>query len=204
MEEKKKAFSIPDLQKELLEIETKAIKIKEMINFLCEMEGEQPLYQDFQTSMAIRTELKGDEYHGRPQATVITEILENRKNKGLGPASLDELYNEMMAGGHQFTGRTAPIQKRGLAIAMSKNPKFYKLPNEKLGLKSWYPVAKESEKPKKGKRRKRKHLVEKTTKQEETTPYAEKLKDKQSQQQEGAEVIVRRGRGRPKKEEPKE
>lgn len=136
-----RTFSIADLQKKLADIETEGNKLKKTINYLCELSGAPPLYSDadFELSHSTKVILKGDEYHGRPQATAVTEILESRKNRGLGPASLDELYDELIAGGHQFKGKSDQIQKRGLAIALSKNTKFYRLPNEKWGLSEWYP-----------------------------------------------------------------
>jgi DNA-directed RNA polymerase delta subunit len=132
---------IARLQKKLEPLEQEAIKIKKGINLLCELDGEPPLYAGIEDAPIIRTQLQGDEYHNMPQATAITEILERRKSVNLAPVTIDEIYEDLIAGGFQFMkGKNEAIQKRGLAIAMSKNRKFYKLPNEKWGIKSWYNI----------------------------------------------------------------
>ena len=38
------------------------------------------------------------------------------------------------------------MKKRGLAISMSKNQKFHRLPNDTWGLTEWYPGAKDTKK----------------------------------------------------------
>jgi hypothetical protein len=133
--------TISDLEKRLWELETEARKIKITINCLCDVTGQTPKYPDIEK--ATSSQLKGDEYHGRPLATVITDVLETRKSLQLGPATVDEIYNTMLDGGYRFTAKTEAIAKRGLAISMSKNQKFHKLPNNKWGLTEWYPELKE-------------------------------------------------------------
>jgi len=139
MDEFEKA--IVKLQKKLEPFEREASKIKKTINLLCELEDKPLLYPDIEVKSIKRTHLQGDEYHNMPQATAITEILERRKIANLAPVTIDEIYDDLIAGGFQFTkGKNQAIQKRGLAISMSKNRKFYKLPNEKWGIKSWYNI----------------------------------------------------------------
>ena len=129
------------LQAKLKPIETEAAKLKEGINLICELEGMPPMYADIKSKPVAHSQLRGDEYHNMAQATAITEILERRKSVNLAPVTIDEIYDDLISGGFQFTkGKNEAIQKRGLAIAMSKNRKFYKLPNEKWGIKSWYNI----------------------------------------------------------------
>jgi hypothetical protein len=132
---------IARLQAKLKPIEAEAAKLKEGINLICELEGMPPMYVEVKSKPVAQTQLRGDEYHNMPQATAITEILERRKSINLAPVTIDEIYDDLISGGFQFTkGKNEAIQKRGLAISMSKNRKFYKLPNEKWGIKSWYNI----------------------------------------------------------------
>jgi hypothetical protein len=84
--------------------------------------------------------LKGDEYYGKPLATVISEVLQKRKDSGMGPATLDEVINRMTEGGYIFEAKDRLL---AVSISMGKNRKFTKLPNEKWGLTEWYPNVKE-------------------------------------------------------------
>ncbi len=146
-----KAKTIEELQRKLGQVEQEAGKIKRAINLLCELDNEPPKYVDLDEGSRVATQLQGDEYHNMPQATTITAILERRRSCKLGPATIDELYGEMIAGGFEFTkGKNEAIQKRGVAIAMSKNRKFYKLPNEKWGIKTWYGIKEAREEPNNG------------------------------------------------------
>lgn len=133
--------AIRDLQDKLRPHEQEIKKIKTAINLLCELDGKPPMYTGLDSTPEISTQLQGDEYHNIPQATAITEILERRKAANLAPVTVDEIYDDLIAGGFEFTkGKNEAIQKRGIAISMSKNRKFYKLPNEKWGIKKWYNI----------------------------------------------------------------
>jgi len=134
--------TIADLEKRLKELEVEEQRLKTAINCLCEVMDKPHRYEETSQKAKKSTRTRPDEYYGRPQATVITEVLEKRKAAGFGATNLDELYDELTAGGCKFTGKNEGIKKRGLAISMSKNPKFHKLPNNTWGLKSWYPGAK--------------------------------------------------------------
>lgn len=136
--------TIAELETHLQKIEAEAKKIKNTINCLCEVMGEPPKYEEIEEKPAKMVGQRHDEYYGRPLATVISEVLANRKTTGLGSVSLDEIYQQLIVGGFQFTGKNEGIKKRGLAISMGKNPKFHHLPNDTWGLKKWYPTAKET------------------------------------------------------------
>ena len=138
--------TINDLEARLKDMDKESRKIKAAINCLYEVMGKPAKYKDIEEKQTSGGAPRPDEYHGRPLATVVTEVLDKRKSVGLGSISLDEIYNELMAGGFEFIGKNDGIKKRGLAISMSKNPKFHKLSNETLGLTAWYPNAKENNK----------------------------------------------------------
>jgi len=130
--------TIADLEDKLSKIEAEAAKIKTTINCLCEITTQPIKYPDIREPDL--SQLGGDEYHGDPLATAITKVLKRRKGLLLGPCTTDQIYADLIAGGYEFGNKKETIAKRNLAISMAKNPKFYKLPNEKWGLKEWYPV----------------------------------------------------------------
>jgi hypothetical protein len=161
--------TIADLESRLKELDTEAQRIKTAINCLCEVMGRAPMYDEVVQNNKKSSRTRPDEYYGRPLATVITEVFEKRKAAELGAATLDEIYNELIAGGCKFTGKNDGIKKRGLAISMSKNPKFHHLlSNDTWGLTEWYPTARESreatQQPKSGNG----VIAEDTTNDEET------------------------------------
>lgn len=134
--------TIADLEARLQQLNAESQKIKSAINCLCDVMGEPPKY-DLDEKPEQMGGQRPDEYYGRPLATVITEVLENRHTNKQGAASLDELFEQLVAGGYAFTGKSDGIKKRGLAISMSKNKKFHHVPNDTWGLVKWYPNAKE-------------------------------------------------------------
>jgi hypothetical protein len=135
--------TIADLEKRLNELEAEKQRIKTAINCLCEVMGQPRRYDESASEQQRVFQTRPDQYYGRPLATVTAEVLEKRKEAGTGAATLDQLFTELTRGGFKFEGKNEGIQKRGLAISMSKNPKFHKLPNDTWGLTEWYPKAKE-------------------------------------------------------------
>ena len=136
--------TIADLEARLQELQAETKRIKTAINCLCEVIGEKPRYDEVFEKPSQATMPLSDEYYGRPLSTVVREFLKKRKGAGRGAATLDEIYDELVAGGCKLTGKNDGIKKRGLAISMSKNPKFHRLPNDTWGLTEWYPTAKET------------------------------------------------------------
>lgn len=137
--------TIEELKQKVVEKEQELNEAQKTVNSLCAMMGKPPIYAlEEQSSVATIEQLRGDEYYGRPLATVITTILEARKIQGAGPAKVKEIYKQMMAGGYQFDTKNEVNAMRGMRISMAKNQKFHKLPNGKWGLTEWYPNVKES------------------------------------------------------------
>ena len=137
--------TIEELKNKVIEKEKELNEAKKMANNFCQMFGKPLLYViDEQSPTVLTGQLRGDEYYGRPLATVITSILEARKIQGAGPAMVKDIYDQMIAGGYQFEAKDADNAMRGIRISMAKNPKFHKLPNGKWGLTEWYPNIKES------------------------------------------------------------
>jgi hypothetical protein len=136
--------TIIDLESRLQELDAESKKIKSAINCLCDVMGLPPKYQDLEEERKSIHNQRADEYYGKPLATVVTEVLNKREVQELGAATLDEIYEQLINGGFRFTGKNDGIKKRGLAISMSKNQKFHKLPNDTWGLTKWYPNVKET------------------------------------------------------------
>jgi len=86
--------------------------------------------------------IRSDQFHGRPLATIVREYLDMRKRADLGPASLDDIFSALAQGGYESECKTEAIAKTSLYNSISKNPAFYKLPNKQWGLLEWYPNAK--------------------------------------------------------------
>jgi hypothetical protein len=151
---------------------------KRAVNQLCICIGEPPIYnldENVETWQLI-TDLKGHEYYMKPFATVVTNILERRGERG-GPTTIKEIYEQMKAGGYLFeTGNDANAM-RGIRGSMGKNTQtFHKLPNGKFGLLKWFPELKEkkveqgkSTKTPRRRGRPPKKLVQSEVKKEETT-----------------------------------
>ncbi len=136
--------TIEELKAKVVEKEKELNEAKKMANNLCQMFGKPPLYEiNDEPASVFVGQLNGDEYYGRPLATVVTNILETRKIRGVGPATIRDVYDQMKLGGYQFETKDDDNAMRGMRITMAKNPKFHKLPSGKWGLKEWYPNIKE-------------------------------------------------------------
>lgn len=84
-----------------------------------------------------------DQFTGKGLATSVCEILEARKAAGFdGPASIDEIFEALTAGGYKFFGTSGSDEntKRAIKIALTKNTaQFVKIRDDIFGLKKWYP-----------------------------------------------------------------
>lgn len=131
--------AIADLEKRLSELKAEEQKVISAINCLCDVTGQPRKYEETTPEQHQNSQTRPDQYYGRPLATVTAEVLGKRREAGIGAATLDQLFTELSRGGFKFEGKNEGIQKRGLAISMSKNPKFHRLPNDTWGLTEWYP-----------------------------------------------------------------
>ncbi len=144
--------TIDELERHLEDLQAQTADTMRTINSLCRVLGEAPRYQESDATVGAKagSQLNGDEYYGKPLASVVRTILENRKVIGKGPATVAEIYDTMKLGGYVFEAKNAENAKRGLRISLAKNSTtFHKLPSGKFGLLEWYPAAKDN-KPKNG------------------------------------------------------
>ncbi|HEX5444803.1 MAG TPA: hypothetical protein VFW87_13275 [Pirellulales bacterium] len=133
--------TIDELTRHLEEIEAEGADIKRTINSLCRRIGEPLRFTDADMSQSRTTcaTLHGDEYVGKALATAVRLVLEARKSAKRGPATLDELYEALVAGGYEFDSKNPEVAKHGLSTSVGKNSvTFYRLPSGKIGLAEWY------------------------------------------------------------------
>jgi alanyl-tRNA synthetase len=135
---------IDKVQDQILKLEDQITTKKKLVNQLCEVDGEAPLYPDTDSaSSVISATIRPDHFFGRPLATVVKEILEARKTRNQGAISLNDLFEILKSGGFQFDTKDEIGAKRGVAITIAKNPAFMKVPNNGyIGLAEWYPNVK--------------------------------------------------------------
>ena len=118
---------IAQLQKEMESFE---LKLKVMINQLCELDGRPPIYED----------VGPHHFEGQPLASSVRTILEARRaGPGDGPDSAREIYDALVTGGYRFAAKDAKSAMRGLQLSLSRNTLFYKDDNGKFGLADWLP-----------------------------------------------------------------
>lgn len=131
---------IEKLQTQIADLDRHANDKKKMVNLLCQMAGQPPLYAETETTSAVSRATKPDEYYGKRLATAIRMVLEKRKASGGGATSAIEIYEELVRGGYDFSeAKNTENAKRGVYAALSKNTTtFHKLPSNTYGLVEWY------------------------------------------------------------------
>ena len=139
--------AIEALQKDIVEFERKIVETKSMINRLCEVAGEAPMFADLQnggsTSQTLST-IQSDTFYGKVITTASREYLEMRKVAGLGPASPREIYEALRDGGFKFDTKIENNAITGVRNTLRKaSAIFHRLPNNEYGLLKWYPRAKD-------------------------------------------------------------
>lgn len=154
------AATIATLQSHLQKQEDEVRSTKRLINQLCQRGGDPILYPDAEGETASPTSLRRDQFYGLPLAAAIRKYLELRRN--MGPATVNDIFTALSAGGFKFEAKNEANAKRALYISLAKNSAaFHKLPNSGtddaavFGLLEWYPNAKDEGDDKKGKKSKK-------------------------------------------------
>jgi hypothetical protein len=133
------------LVKSIEELEAQVTQKKRLVNELCREYGQPPRFVDVDAPKASTISARGrDVFYGRPLATVMREFLESRgpsAKGGLGAASVNEIYDALLAGGFKFDAKDEANAKRGLRIALSKNTTTFHKVGSAYGLSEWYPAA---------------------------------------------------------------
>lgn len=132
--------TLNDANNKLDSLEREVKRHKMFINSLYEIAGEQPIYRDLDVERNENMPtIQGDQFYKQPLAKAVRMILEMRKKINLSTATHDEIFIELNKGGYDFEGKKDELAKRNIAISISKNPIFCKLPNGHIGLSNWYP-----------------------------------------------------------------
>ena len=138
------APAIRRMVSEIDRLEREAAELKRTVNKMCGFADQSPMYQDVEDQRRIGTSaIRSDQFFGLQQATAVRRYLEMRGNPndgGLGAATVNEIYEAMVAGGFQFEAKNDENAKRGLRISLTKNSRdFCRVPNGAYGLLDWYP-----------------------------------------------------------------
>jgi hypothetical protein len=130
--------TIEMVQVQVRDLEVELTEKKRIVNSLCKLIGREPLFSNVEPSH-VGTVLRTDEFYGKALTSVARTVLERRDAAGLGAASVDALYSDLVRGGFQFDAKNDSTAKRSLAISLAKNSYlFHRLPNADWGLVSWY------------------------------------------------------------------
>ncbi len=134
--------SIEALRTELQPLEEKVLRTKQLINLLCERAGVPPLYPEAERAeVASPALMRGDEYFNKPLNTSVRKWLTRRHAAKLGPATAEEIYHGLLAGGYDNFPANKEDALTGLRISLGKSSHtFVRLPNGSYGLAEWYDI----------------------------------------------------------------
>ncbi len=121
---------------------------KRFANMLAPMAGVDAPYDDADAPAgASGATLRADQFTSIGAPSVAAREYLKIRGKEKGAASFDHIYDALVRGGFVFSKGDS---KAGLKIAMGKDEKLIKLPNEAYGLREWYGGAKKLDREKKG------------------------------------------------------
>ncbi len=160
--------TIDDAKAQLRQQEEEVLRLKKLINHLCAFANIPTLYAETELQAnGGALSVKRNSLFGRPLTTCVREylLMRHQANQSPSPASLDEIFDALKAGGYDLAGTTSNVddQKRGVAISLGKNSTtFVRLPTGDWALLEWYPNYKE-------KKKKAAENGEKSSREEEAT-----------------------------------
>jgi len=131
---------ISELEAEVRSDEDALRTKKQLVNELRAEVGAAPAYAAQEFEPILRGLAPGlSLFDVLPLAACVKRVLEQRDTCGLGPAAVEDIFGTLVRGGFDFTvvsGKGRHEQLRGLAITLSRNPKwFVRAPDGKWGLK---------------------------------------------------------------------
>ena len=143
--------AIEDLQVELRKHEEQVVTTKKLINQLCTYAKMPAMFPESELEVTTTVvNVQRNSFFGRPLTTCVRDYLEMRKRARLGPASLNDIFDALKAGGYDLqtvSAKGEADQKRGVAISLGKNSvTFIRLPTDDWGLLEWYPNVREKKK----------------------------------------------------------
>jgi hypothetical protein len=121
---------------------------KRFANMLAPMAGVDPPYADVESPSAIGgATIRADQFTSIGAPSVAAREYLKIRGREKGAATFEHIYDALVRGGFIFSKGDS---KAGLKIAMGKDEKLIKLPNEAYGLREWYGGAKKLDREKKG------------------------------------------------------
>lgn len=153
-------------------LEGQASDLKKIVNRFYIDEKEAPPYADIVSDSTPQLEsLRTDHFYGKTMAVAAQMYLEMRKARGLGSATVNDIYKALKEGGYEFNTAKEEYAKNGVRISLKKTPLIFRqLPNGDYGLCVWYGVKGRDEEARSPKKHGKKHHKRKS----EPKPSAEK------------------------------
>lgn len=140
--------AIDALEKDLADLEHKAIGLLQSINLLREKSGQPPRPAGWKTAQSEHgrgsgspsIKLHSDTFTGKKLASAVRDYLEMRKRAGGdAPATSREIFDALKEGGFSSGAKDDATGLVVLRTMLRKNTVvFAKLPNGKYGLRAWY------------------------------------------------------------------
>ena len=128
------SIDIEVLKEDIANLEKEVVEKKRAVNTILTMMNESPIYDVERSAVQIpRATLSGHEYYMKPLATAVSDILAGTRH----PMTGEDIFEQLTAGGYEFAKKGNPF--KNTMISIGKNQKFHRLPNEKYGLRGWYP-----------------------------------------------------------------
>ncbi len=115
---------------------------KQFANMLAQRAGLEPPYRDTAApAVGGAVKIRADQFANYSAPSVAARAFLEWRGQPKGSATIDEIFDALEAGGFSF-GSKSNEAKGGLRIALAKDEKVKKLPNNTYGLWAWYPDAK--------------------------------------------------------------
>jgi len=137
--------TIETLETKITEHERAILKLRSTINDLCVAANMPAKYQlngdvgDSPSPVKLLGAIKPDQFYGKPQATAVRDALNMLRAAGRAPATVDAIYDVLIAGGFAFPTKAREASIQGLTVSIGKNSAiFVKLPNGLIGVTDWY------------------------------------------------------------------
>jgi hypothetical protein len=140
--------AISEIKEKIAAKESEILPLRITVNELCKIAGLPEEYPNLSSSGTASTTAtttltwRSDQFFGRPLATCVVEYFEARKKVAKeGPATIDEIYDALNAGGFKFEGTSGSEAntKRAIKISLTKNTaQFVKVKDDLFALKKWY------------------------------------------------------------------
>lgn len=122
--------------------EGELLELKRVVNRIYAEENEAAPYNISTTdSAAGLVTLRSDLFYNKTLAQAAQEYLEMRKARGLGSATVNDIYKTLKEGGYNFETSIEDNAKNGVRISLRKNSTiFHQLPSGDYGLCVWYGI----------------------------------------------------------------